>query len=436
LFDWLYTAISWVLKMWHSLFSTFLDPAAGLTWALSIVFLVITVRILLFRLFVKQVRSQRAMQELQPEIAKLKKQYGSDRQGMAQAMSALQKERGVNPLAGCLPILPQIPVFIGLLHVLRRLRPDAPGLYGWDATLTDQAASAQVFGAPISSAFIMPGGVKTESILELPGVEFSTIRIVTTILIVVMCLTTFFTQKQIMSRSGPVEGQAAMIQKLLLYGMPIGLFFSSFFFPLGVLMYWFVNNLWTLGQQFYILRKLPPPGSAGALAKAEADRPKVDPKELAPKPGAKPVRGPKGRTPVVNAAAASALDGPDGDPSDNGAPGGPEAKGSGPAKSAKPLARPLGKRPSKPMAKPLPKPASGAAKASGTNGKRTGSGSPNGTTANAAGSDAARSDTSAADDTQASGNGNASPGQPRANAGSGARQANRPAANKNRRKKR
>nr|MBA3293728.1 membrane protein insertase YidC [Geodermatophilaceae bacterium] len=267
MFEWLYTAISWVLKMWHSLFSTFLDPAAGLTWALSIVFLVITVRILLFRLFVKQVRSQRAMQELQPEIAKLKKQYGSDRQGMAQAMSALQKERGVNPLAGCLPILPQIPVFIGLLHVLRRLRPDAPGLYGWNDTLTDQAASAQVFGTPISSAFIMPGGVKTDSILALPGVELSTIRIVTTILIVVMCLTTFFTQKQIMSRSGPVEGQAALIQKLLLYGMPIGLFVSSFFFPLGVLMYWFVNNLWTLGQQFYILRKLPPPGSAGALAK-------------------------------------------------------------------------------------------------------------------------------------------------------------------------
>ena len=308
MFDWLYTAISWVLKMWHSLFSTFLDPASGLTWALSIVFLVITVRILLFRLFIKQVRSQRAMQELQPEIAKLKKQYGSDRQGMAQAMSALQKERGVNPLAGCLPILPQIPIFIGLLHVLRRLRPGAPGLYGWDETLTNQAATAKIFGAPISSAFVMPAGVKTDSILGLPGVELSQIRTVTMILIVVMCLTTFFTQKQIMSRSGPVEGQAALIQKLLLYGMPIGLFVSSFFFPLGVLMYWFVNNLWTLGQQFYILRKMPPPGSAGHKAKLEAERPKVDPKELAPKPGVKPVRGPKGRTSASAAAAGSVND--------------------------------------------------------------------------------------------------------------------------------
>ena len=110
--DWLYTAISWVMKTWHSLFSTFLDPAGGLSWALSIVFLVVTIRVLLFRLFVKQVKSQRAMQEIQPEIQKLRKQYGSDKQGFSQAMMALQKERGVNPLAGCLPLLPQIPVFI------------------------------------------------------------------------------------------------------------------------------------------------------------------------------------------------------------------------------------------------------------------------------------------------------------------------------------
>ena len=115
------------MKQWHALFSTFLDPACGITWALSIIFLVVTVRLILFPLFVKQVKSQRAMQELQPEIAKLRKQYGSDRQGMSQAMMALQKERGVNPLAGCLPILPQIPIFLSLFHVLRRLAPGVPG---------------------------------------------------------------------------------------------------------------------------------------------------------------------------------------------------------------------------------------------------------------------------------------------------------------------
>ena len=72
-------------------------------------------------------------------------------------MMALQKERGVNPLAGCLPILPQIPVFISLFHVLRRLAPGVPGLYGWSDELTDQAAKAELFGAPISASFNMAG---------------------------------------------------------------------------------------------------------------------------------------------------------------------------------------------------------------------------------------------------------------------------------------
>ncbi|PRY38578.1 YidC/Oxa1 family membrane protein insertase [Geodermatophilus tzadiensis] len=292
--DWLYTAIAFVMKTWHGVFSTFLPPEGGITWALSIVFLVVTVRLILFPLFVKQVKSQRAMQEIQPEIQKLRKQYGADRQGFSQAMMALQKERGVNPLAGCLPIVPQIPVFLSLFHVLRRLRPGAPGLYSWDDTLTDQAAKAELFGAPISSSFNMTGQ-KAVDILALPGVSSAGIRTVALILMVIMCVTTFITQKQIMRRSGPVEGQAAMVQKLLLYGMPVSLFVTGFFFPIGVLLYWMTNNLWTLGQQFFILRKLPPPGSPAALAKAAADKPPVDPRTLAPKPGAKPVRTRGGR---------------------------------------------------------------------------------------------------------------------------------------------
>jgi YidC/Oxa1 family membrane protein insertase len=294
LFDPLYTAIAWTLAKWHQLWSfVFGDPSpesglAGLTWALGIVFLVVTIRLILFPLFVKQVKSQRAMQELQPEIQKLRTQYGKDRQGMSQAIMALQKERKVNPLAGCLPVLPQIPVFLSLFHVLRRLAPDKPGLYSWSPELTNEAARAKLFGAPISASFDM-SGKKEAAILAITG-GYTNIRIVSFTLIVIMCVTTFFTQKQIMRRSGPVEGQAATVQKLMLYGMPLSLFVSGFFFPIGVLLYWFTNNLWTLGQQFFILRKLPPPGSDAAKAKAAADKPAVDPKTLAPKPGAKPVR--------------------------------------------------------------------------------------------------------------------------------------------------
>jgi YidC/Oxa1 family membrane protein insertase len=209
-------------------------------------------------------------------------------------MMALQKERGVNPLAGCLPLLPQIPVFISLFHVLRRLAPGKEGLYSWSDQLTEQAAVAKLFGAPISSSFNMQEP-KRSLILEATNATQANIRIVCAVLIVVMCCTTFFTQKQIQKRSGPVEGQAAMVQKLLLYGMPVSLLVSGFFFPIGVLIYWLTNNLWTLGQQFYILKKLPPPGSPAALAKAAADKPVIDVKALAPRPGAKPVRPKPGR---------------------------------------------------------------------------------------------------------------------------------------------
>ena len=335
--DWFYTIISWVMARWHALWDmVFDDPApetalGGLSWVLAIVFLVITIRIILFPLFVKQIKSQRAMQELQPEITKLRKQYGSDRQGMAVAMQQLQKERGVNPLAGCLPILPQIPVFFALFHVLRRLAPDKAGLYSWTDELTDEAARAQLFGAPISASFNM-SGAKEQAILAIEGVTYTHIRVVAFALIVIMCFTTYFTQKQIMARSGPVEGQAAMVQKLMLYGVPISLFISGFIFPIGVLIYWMTNNLWTMGQQFFVLKKMPPPGSDTAKAKADAEKPAVDPRTLAPKPGAKPVR-PKQARPVVNPTpatdvAGSTVDGDGAGPASGGNGAGPVSGGS------------------------------------------------------------------------------------------------------------
>lgn len=299
--DWLYIAISFVLKMWHSLFVRIgLDANAGITWALSIFFLVVTVRILLFRFFIKQVKSQRSMQELQPEIANLRKQFGADRQGMAKAQQELFKERGVNPLSGCLPILLQAPVFLALFHVLRRLRPDAQGLYTWDDPLTTSAAQASLFGAPISSSFNMDP-IKEAAILSL-GVTYTSIRIVAFTLMILMSITTFITQKQIMRKGGPVEGQAAMIQKFMLYVIPISLFVSGFFFPIGVLLYWFMNNLWTMGQQFYILHKHPPKSRVDL---AKADRPTIDPKTLAPKPGARPTEPKNRRTPSASPPPAS-----------------------------------------------------------------------------------------------------------------------------------
>lgn len=300
--DFLYYPIAWVLKMWHQLWAMVFGSHHGASWVLAIMFLVFTVRILLFPLFVKMIKSQRAMQELQPEIAKLRAEYGSDRQGMSEAMMKLQKERGVNPLAGCLPMVAQAPVFIALLHVLRRLEPGKQGLYSWDKALTDNAATAKVFGAPISSFFTM-SGEKLNKIIEATQTTSTNIKVVTGVLIVVMSITQFITTKQIMKRTkaqnqamadNPQASQMELVQKLMLYGAPIGLLISGTFFPLGVLMYWFFNNLWTIGQQFWVLKKMPAPG-AKAESKLDVE---IDRTKLAPRPGAKPAAKTKGAKPA------------------------------------------------------------------------------------------------------------------------------------------
>ena len=290
----LYIAVSWVLLRWHELFSKIGMPFdSGLTWALSILMLVVTIRILLFRFFIRQVHNQRKMQEMQPKIQALRDKYKNDRQALSQEMMKLQKEEGFNPLGGCLPILLQAPIFLSLFHVLRlvgtakdvALRTE----YHWTEAERHSAGAAKLFGAPIAAAFRTP----PEQFAALHPDPAAT-KIVTFVLIVLMCAATFITQRQIMRTSGQVlEGQQAMIQKLMLYGMPISLFFSGFFFPLGILLYWFTNNLWTMGQQFYILHRHPHPSTV----KKDEGKAAVDPKALAPRPGQKPVN-PKARRPA------------------------------------------------------------------------------------------------------------------------------------------
>jgi YidC/Oxa1 family membrane protein insertase len=298
----LYIAVSWVLLQWHGLFDYLgLDPDSGLTWALSIVLLVVTIRILLFRFFIKQVHSQRKMQEVQPKIAKLREQYKNDRQALSQEMMKLQKEEGFNPLGGCLPILLQAPVFLALFHVLRLIgTPKAGALsaeYGWTPEQVASAGHATVFGAPIAAAFNDP----RDLVGQIAGASATATKVVAGVLVVLMVAATYITQRQIISRNTQVlDGQQAMIQKMLLYGMPASLAVSGFFFPIGVLFYWFTNNLWTMGQQFYIIKRMPHPN-----AKKDADKPAIDPKLLAPKPGQKPVRPRKG-TPAATAGGSAA----------------------------------------------------------------------------------------------------------------------------------
>src|SRR3954466_12752823 len=137
---------------WHDLFHA-IGVSQDWSWALSIVFLVITARLLLFRLFVKQVHYTRNMQRMQPKIQKLREKYKNDRAELNRQMMKLQQDEGFNPLAGCLPMFLQIPVFLGLFHVLRHLAnsvnrviPDPHlSLYSFTPAETLSGAKAKLF---------------------------------------------------------------------------------------------------------------------------------------------------------------------------------------------------------------------------------------------------------------------------------------------------
>ncbi|HKE65302.1 MAG TPA: membrane protein insertase YidC [Micromonosporaceae bacterium] len=259
---WIYTGISWILLKWHAFWHAIgVGDWLGTNWdwILAIVFLVLTIRVILFPVFVKQIKSQRAMQALQPQIAKLREQYKNDRQGLQRAQMELMKEENANPLMGCLPLVVQIPVFIGLFHVLRHLKPTmsihGQQLYGWSTDQFESAANAKLFGAPISAAFRS----SKVDIVSLGSTQ-ANVWLVTALLVVIMIVTTFLTQYQMIKKTGwSTDQNQRMIQKLMLYGVPAGLLFSGTFFPIGVVIYWVTTNVFTLGQQQYVLRKFPPP---------------------------------------------------------------------------------------------------------------------------------------------------------------------------------
>ncbi|HEU5271785.1 MAG TPA: membrane protein insertase YidC [Jatrophihabitans sp.] len=304
--DFLYTAVSWVLLRWYQLFTALgMSKTGGLTWALSIVMLVVTARLVMFRFFIKQVHYQRRMQEMQPKIKKLQEKHKGDRAALNREMMALQQSEGFNPISGCLPMFLQIPVFIALFHVLKHisnsvhLQPGARGLtlYGFTEQQTHDAATAKLFGAPLAASL----HDSATKILDLGG-DITATRVTTIVLVLVSAAATFITQRAVMAnQTTPPEGQAAMIQKLMQVGIPISVLFSGFIFPLGVLLYWFTSNLWTMLQQFYILRYHPHTPGAPPVAAATTEAAKA----LGPKVGQKPVH-PKGNRSPANSGDAAA----------------------------------------------------------------------------------------------------------------------------------
>ncbi len=331
--DWIYYAISWILLRWHDLWDTIGvsdGRVLGTNWAwiLSIVFLVVTLRVILFPVFVKQIKSQRAMQALQPKVKQLQEKHKGDKESLQKEMMELYKTEKANPLMGCLPMFLQIPVFLGLFHVLRRLSPDNQGttLYGWTSEQFYDATHSALFTAPLPAKF----GSSAAELSSLGASSGITVKIIAGILVLIMMATTYLTSRQMILKTGWAEDpQQKMIQRLMLYGIPLSLLVSGALFPIGVVIYWVTNNLFSLGQQQWVLRKFPPPQMAGKpgststarpaagkngakspvqpakqglfgrkQAQPEPQAPVVDTKALAPKPGAKPVNPKKGARPA------------------------------------------------------------------------------------------------------------------------------------------
>nr|WP_040399393.1 membrane protein insertase YidC [Cellulomonas massiliensis] len=258
--------VAWIMVLWHDLLTSLgLDPAGGTSWALSIVGLVIVIRIVLIPLFFKQIKASRGMQLLAPEMQAIQKKYKgktdpASREAMSRETMELYRKHGTNPFASCLPILLQSPIFFALFRVLYQLPSIAegthPGVGPMTADVAAQAESATIFGAPLSSWFLQEGA------------SLNT-KIVTALLIVAMSVTTFTTQRQLTMKNMPpsaLQGPMAQQQKVLLYVLPLIFAFSGVNFPIGVLLYWTTTNLWSMGQQFYTIRRMPAPGSEAEKA--------------------------------------------------------------------------------------------------------------------------------------------------------------------------
>ena len=257
----LYYIISVVLVGWHSLWSNVFDPASGAAWALSIVGLTLVIRAALIPLFVKQIKSSRNMQMLQPKVKELQKKYGHDRERLAQETMALYKDAGTNPFASCLPILLQMPIFFALFRLLDQAAKNNTAHGVLTETQAKQFADAELFGVKISSTFLTADGDRGVQVMAL-------------VLVLAMLVTTFLTQRQLMTKNMPesaLSGPYAQQQKMLLYVLPVVFAVGGVAFPIGVLIYWTVSNLWTMGQQFYVIRRNPAPGTPAAAAKAERD---------------------------------------------------------------------------------------------------------------------------------------------------------------------
>lgn len=255
--------VSWVLSTFHTILGAIgMDSDSGWTWTIALVLLVVLIRTLLIPVFVKQIKSQRAMQALQPEIKKLQEKYKNkkdqlSRQAMAMEQQQLFKDRGTSPFAACLPMLVQMPFFFALYRVLISASQAA------DQNESIGALSADEIHSFANSSFA--GAQMSDILKDHVGENFDlNVVIVAVVLIILMVTSMFYMQKTLMGKNmteAASTGQFAQTQKIMLYALPAVFAIGGFNFPVGVLIYWTATNFWATGQQLFIIRRNPTPGS-------------------------------------------------------------------------------------------------------------------------------------------------------------------------------
>jgi YidC/Oxa1 family membrane protein insertase len=244
--------VAWVIMRIHAVMGAIFGPATGLAWGLSIVILVVLIRICLIPLFVKQVNAQRKMAQHAPQLAELRKKYKNDKTRLNEETMKFYKENGVNPLAGCLPMIPQMIIFFALFYVLRAIAEWKPGQvpkYGLTVPVLESAQKATIFGVHLYDKLLFP---------HTPGMGLVP-SIVAAITVALSATTTFLTVRQTSKRGlmqtanvDPDNPMAGM-QKYMMYVVP---FFSltGLYWQYGLVLYWLTTNVWTLGQQYFMFR--------------------------------------------------------------------------------------------------------------------------------------------------------------------------------------
>lgn len=272
--DVIYYPVSAILWLWHTVFGAVLGPGSGFAWALSVVFLVFTIRLLLLKPATEQIRTARRMQELRPQLEKLRTEYAGDRAAQAAEMQKLQREHGFNPLMGCLPVLVQLPVFLGLYHVLQSfdrtgtgfgklgMTPEANAAtpnYFFDVADVQSFLGARLFGAPISAAIASPDTALESFAAHGSVPTLAGIAVVAIPLMVVASLATHFNARASVARQDPAAAanpQLALMNKLMLWVFPFGALLGGPLLMIAILLYWVANNVWTYGQQHLVFARI------------------------------------------------------------------------------------------------------------------------------------------------------------------------------------